>query len=142
MHKTVMIFGTFDGIHAGHISLIEQASLLAEKVVAVIAKDDTVKTIKGKYPLHTEEERAHVLSHIREIDKVLIGNNDDKFSVVKEIHPDVIVLGYDQEAFIDQLYEGMRKHHMNIEIVRANSYNETKLKSGKLRSYYEGTSPV
>lgn len=142
MKLTAMIFGTFDGIHAGHISLIEYAKSQVGTLVAVVARDETVEKIKGHQPLHTQEERAEVLSHIREIDEVRIGNADDKLAIVRDVEPDVIVLGYDQEAYVETLETYIRDEGKKIAVLRAKPYQEQRLKSGKLREKYQDTKPI
>ena len=55
------------------------------------------------------------------VDKAVVGHEDDIFETVKEIRPDIIVLGYDQihqEKFID---DGCKRINLNIEIVRLQS---------------------
>ncbi len=139
---TALAFGTFDGLHAGHLYLITEAKKLADNLVIVVARDETVEKVKGKKPLHTEEERAAVLEHLRNVDEAKIGNRGDKFDIVREVNPDIIVLGYDQEAFIDVLHAGLDAHNMNTKIVRLDAYAADRLKSGKLRDQYQGKSPL
>ena len=55
--KLVMVFGTFDYLHAGHENLFTQAKELGDEIIAIIARDKTVKTIKGELPDHNEKER-------------------------------------------------------------------------------------
>ena len=62
--KTVMVFGTFDILHLGHIDLFLQAKKYAEHLIAVVARDERAKKIKGKAPIHSEEERRVLLGHI------------------------------------------------------------------------------
>jgi cytidyltransferase-like protein len=44
---TVMVFGTFDGIHDGHRYFLNEAKKFGDKLVVAVAKDTTVKTLKG-----------------------------------------------------------------------------------------------
>jgi glycerol-3-phosphate cytidylyltransferase-like family protein len=55
------------------------------------------------------------------VDSAIVGHEDDIFETVKEIKPDVIVLGYDQahqEKFID---DGCKRISLDVEIVRLQS---------------------
>ena len=81
--KTVMLFGTFDIIHHGHISLLRQASKLGDRLVVVIARDKTVLRIKKHLPLHSESERLQLLSHLDLIDDVMLGDVKDAYRVVR-----------------------------------------------------------
>ena len=57
----VLCSGTFDYLHAGHVSFIEQAAALGDELFVVVARDENVKRIKGHYPDQTEEERKLAL---------------------------------------------------------------------------------
>lgn len=62
---TVLIFGTFDIFHKGHINFIKQARACGDSnstskstaLIAVIARDKTVLEIKGKLPKNNENKR-------------------------------------------------------------------------------------
>lgn len=95
----VMVFGTFDYLHAGHENLFIQARELGDEIVAIIARDKTVKNIKGESPDHNEKERLANLEETGWADFTVLGNPKDKTKVIKEYRPDVIALGYDQFAF-------------------------------------------
>jgi cytidyltransferase-like protein len=44
----VMVFGTFDYLHAGHENLFIQARELGDEIVAIIARDKTSVISKAK----------------------------------------------------------------------------------------------
>ena len=44
----VMVFGTFDYLHEGHKDFFRQAKQYGDELVVVVARDETVKQIKGK----------------------------------------------------------------------------------------------
>ena len=46
--KKVILFGTFDIFHKGHKNFLEQAQEFGDYLIVVIARDKTVKKIKGK----------------------------------------------------------------------------------------------
>ena len=55
--KKVLVFGTFDGLHEGHLDLFRQAGELGKYVIAVVARDSTILKNKGKQPKFGEQER-------------------------------------------------------------------------------------
>ncbi len=131
--KTVMIFGTFDGVHDGHRSLFLQATEHGDKIIAVVARDKTVEIVKGHAPQCHECERVAELLQIDVIDDIILGyGDDDKCLVVRDHAPDVILLGYDQEAFVDELYTLAEKSDQNFVIVRAQAYEPAVYKSSLL----------
>ena len=99
----VMVFGTFDYLHAGHENLFTQSKKLGSEIIAIIARDKTVKTIKGELPDHNEKQRFKNLKETGWANKVVLGNLKDKSKVIKDYRPDIIALGYDQFAFTYRL---------------------------------------
>ncbi|MCH9030625.1 MAG: adenylyltransferase/cytidyltransferase family protein [Bacteroidetes bacterium] len=55
--RVVMIFGTFDILHKGHLNLFDQAKKHGDFLIAVIARDKTVVKVKDREPKHNEKER-------------------------------------------------------------------------------------
>jgi len=131
--KTVMIFGTFDGVHDGHRALFKQATEHGDRIIAVVARDETVKQVKGRAPKCHECERVAELLQIDVIDDIILGYGDeDKCCVVRDHNPDVVLLGYDQEAFVDELYELAQEDEQDFVIVRAKAYKPDVYKSSLL----------
>ena len=95
--KTVLVFGTFDVIHPGHVYFLEQARAKGDRLIASVARDSFVRIFKGKEPVHDEQTR---LEHILESGLVDEARLSDEvrgtYSIVSDLHPDLICLGHDQ----------------------------------------------
>lgn len=77
--KTGVIRGTFQILHAGHVSLIRHARSFVDKDLTIlIDSDDRVTELKGKC-LVPAAERALILGQIRGVEKVRIFNNEEEF---------------------------------------------------------------
>ena len=119
--KIVLAGGVFDIIHPGHIHTLNAAKALGGILVVAIATDKTAKKMKKRSPLHNQELRRELVSSLSMVDKAIVGHEDDIFQTVKEVKPNIIVLGYDQvhqEKFIS---DGCKRINLNIEIVRLES---------------------
>ena len=119
--KIVLAGGVFDIIHPGHIHTLNAAKALGGVLVVAIATDKTAQKMKKRPPLHNQELRRELVSYLSMVDKAIIGHEDDIFETVKEIKPDIIVLGYDQihqEKFIS---DGCKRINLDVEIVRLQS---------------------
>ena len=91
----VLLFGTFDHLHPGHLFVFEEAKKRGD-VSIVVARDRNVERIKGRAPDQNEEERRKtVLAAIPEA-QVVLGDPGDFLAPVRSIKPDLILLGYDQ----------------------------------------------
>jgi cytidyltransferase-like protein len=116
--KIVLAGGVFDIIHPGHIHTLNAAKALGGVLVVAIATDKTAKKMKKRSPLHNQELRRELVSYLSMVDKAIVGHEDDIFQTVKEVKPNIIVLGYDQvhqEKFIS---DGCKRINLNVEIVR------------------------
>ena len=119
--KIVLAGGVFDIIHPGHIHTLSAAKALGNVLVVAIATDKTAKKMKKRSPLHNQELRRELVSCLSMVDEAIVGHEDDIFQTVKQVKPDIIVLGYDQvhqEKFIS---DGCKLINLNVEIVRLES---------------------
>lgn len=128
----VLVFGTFDILHKGHIYLLKKAKELGE-VHVVIGRDKTVFELKGKRSLNDEEERVKAVLSLGLVNKAYLGYLDDKYKVIEEIRPNIILLGYDQTSFTDRLEDELIKRKIECKILRCDSYFPDKYKSSLLR---------
>lgn len=129
----VMVFGTFDYLHAGHENLFIQARELGDEIVAIIARDKTVRNIKGETPDHNEKERLENLKNTGWAEMVFLGNPKDKTKVIKEYRPDIIALGYDQFAFTYRLEKFLMDIKLDAKIVRLKPYRPDMYKSSIIK---------
>jgi len=107
--KTVLIFGTFDGIHEGHREFIREAKKQGDRLVAIIARDKVVHELKGITPLRDEIERLSTVLNIEDIDSSFLGDLEHGvYNVLKEINPDIIFLGYDQQDLHNDIFEKIK----------------------------------
>lgn len=73
----VVVNGTFDIIHTGHLALLNYAKSLGDYLVVAIDTDSRVNTLKGpKRPINTQTERKLLLENLRAVDEVLLFDSD------------------------------------------------------------------
>lgn len=133
MVRTILVFGTFDIFHKGHESFLRQAREYGGVLIVVVARDKTVWKVKGRLPKNTELVRLEKIKKSGLADKVILGNLRNKYAVIEKIKPDVICLGYDQMAFVDNLAGFLFEKGMkNVKIKRLESYKPDIFKSSKL----------
>lgn len=98
--KTVLAFGTYDLLHPGHEWFLGQAAALGDRLVVVVARDGNVERIKGRRPVHSEEERQAAVAALPMVAEARLGYVDfaKRLQVLADVQPDVIALGYDQQA--------------------------------------------
>ncbi|MBR6037919.1 MAG: adenylyltransferase/cytidyltransferase family protein [Candidatus Methanomethylophilaceae archaeon] len=115
----VMASGVFDLIHTGHISYLEQAKSMGDELVVVVACDATVREKKHE-PITPERMRVRIVGSLKPVDRAIVGGDGDMFDTVREIAPDVIVLGFDQTFDPEDLERKLAERGMpHIKVVRA-----------------------
>jgi FAD synthetase len=130
MKKKVVCAGTFDHLHPGHIDFLKQAKSLGDELIVIVARDETVKRIKGFLPTYEEQTRRNNVEDTGIPDIVALGNLDtDLFNILKEIEPDIIALGYDQQVSEDEIL----KRSPKCKVIRLSSFHPEKYKSSFYR---------
>lgn len=131
----IMVFGTFDILHPGHLHFFKQARALAKNpyLIVSIARDVNVKRIKGKPPLHNERQRAALVKYSGLADAVVLGDVTGYMQHIKKARPHVIALGYDQRSsYVDRLQAGLVKDGLKVLLVRLKSHKPGIFKTSKL----------
>jgi FAD synthetase len=123
MPKKVMIAGTFDLIHPGHIFLINEAAKLGN-VYVIVATDKNREKYSGEAPIVPEDQRLEVVKGLKNVKNAKLGRRDnDPLKTVKEIDPDIILLGPDQKYSIKELKKGLKQLDLgHIDVRRLNKY--------------------
>ena len=119
--KIVLAGGVFDIIHPGHIHTLNAAKALGDVLVVAIATDKTAQKMKKRPPLHNQELRCELVSCLSMVDIAMIGHEEDIFETVKEVKPNIIVLGYDQVHQDKFIADGCKQINLDVEIVRLQS---------------------
>lgn len=132
--KKVMVFGTFDILHPGHINFFKQAKELGDYLIVVVAHDENVKKIKKHYPKFNQSQRIAQIKKIELVNLVIAGLKNDPYLLIKENKPDVICLGYDQKSFSENLEKTLKSMGLNnIKIIRLKPFHPEKYKSSILK---------
>jgi len=133
--RRVMVFGTFDGLHEGHLDFFEQAREHGDYLIAVAGRDENIKKIKGHFPKKRERERFTELQKCNLVNKPVLGYDDDPYRVIETLKPDVICLGYDQESFSKDLEKELKSRGLEIEVLRMKAFKPDKLHSSIIQKH-------
>jgi rfaE bifunctional protein nucleotidyltransferase chain/domain len=93
----VMVNGTFDILHRGHIELLNYAKSLGDQLLVAIDTDRRVTELKGiGRPINNQDDRKLFLYNLKAVDIVMLFDNKEQLiDIMKEYQPDVYVKGSD-----------------------------------------------
>jgi cytidyltransferase-like protein len=96
--KKVVVTGSFDWFHSGHVRFFEEASALGDLYV-VVGHDANIRLLKGEgHPLFPQEERRYIVQSIRYVHSALISTGDGWLDAAPEIaliKPDLYAVNED-----------------------------------------------
>ena len=94
--RIVLANGCFDLIHVGHVRYLHDARRHGDVLFVAINSDASVARLKGPgRPLVPAAERAELLSALRDVDHVVVFDEDTADRLVTLIKPDVHAKGTD-----------------------------------------------
>jgi len=129
--KVVFIGGGFEIIHPGHIYTVDQAKGLGDVLVAVVARDSTIRRRKGREPVAGEADRVGLLSSLRQVDAAILGVEGDIYRTLQKVGPDVVALGYDQHHAESEILSEAARRGMHLRVVRLDTHHP-KIKTTRL----------
>lgn len=108
--KIVFTNGCFDILHAGHVTYLQQARALGDRLIVAINTDESVTKLKGEgRPINTAERRLTVLAGLADVDWVTCFPGDTPEELLQFIQPDILVKGgdYDKKGVVGwEIVEG------------------------------------
>ena len=97
--KVVFTNGCFDILHAGHLSYLEAAKELGDKLIVGINNDSSVSKLKGKgRPINPLEERMALIQALKCVDYVVSFSEDTPLKLIEFLKPNVLVKGADYKV--------------------------------------------
>ena len=131
----VMVFGTFDMLHAGHEDFFRQARALAHEpyLIVSVARDSSVERIKGMKPRHSEIERLSNAKGHKLVDEAVLGDEVGYITHICAARPDLIALGYDQTGeYVNNLEKDLTDAGIASKVVRLQAFQPETYKTSKL----------
>lgn len=98
--KKIVVNGTFDILHTGHVCLLNYAKSLGDHLLVCIDTDRRVKELKGeKRPINTQEERKFLLENLKCVDEVrFFDSKEELIQILIDYQADVMVKGSDYKG--------------------------------------------
>jgi D-beta-D-heptose 7-phosphate kinase/D-beta-D-heptose 1-phosphate adenosyltransferase len=99
--KIVFTNGCFDILHAGHISLLQQARQEGDFLIVALNTDASVQKLKGPTrPVNSLSDRMQVIGALEAVDLVCSFSQETPEQLMALLQPDVVVKGGDYQAHL------------------------------------------
>jgi D-beta-D-heptose 7-phosphate kinase/D-beta-D-heptose 1-phosphate adenosyltransferase len=94
--KIVMTNGCFDLLHIGHITYLQQAKALGDRLIVAVNSDESVKILKGNSrPINDLSARMAILAALECVDWVVSFSEETPERIYNKLLPNVLVKGGD-----------------------------------------------
>jgi len=95
--KKVFVSGCFDMLHSGHVAFLTEAAGYGDLYIG-LGSDKTIRELKGREPINSEDERAYMLSALACVKKVIINKDGgllDFRGTIRDVKPDILIVNED-----------------------------------------------
>jgi rfaE bifunctional protein nucleotidyltransferase chain/domain len=94
--RIAFVCGTFDLLHAGHLSTLRTARWHSGIVVVGVFDDATTRLVRGPgRPVQAEQDRLEIVASLVDVDYVVMLSHGDAAQAVSLLRPDVYVTAAD-----------------------------------------------
>jgi len=120
--KNVLVWGTFDLLHEGHIKFLQEAAKLGNLYVITVS-DKIVFENKGYFPDNETKIRKKNLENLPFVQGVFVDSISEGLHSINTIKPDIFCTGYDQNTLWEDILKSFfEKNHMNVQLHQLNQY--------------------
>jgi len=89
--RVILVHGTFDLLHLGHVRLFKEAAKLGRVVVSITAD----KYVTKRKTVFSQDERAEMIRECRSVSEVRIVNDATGIPAIMSVRPNIYVKGGD-----------------------------------------------
>lgn len=102
--RIVITFGTFDVFHIGHLSILNRARSLGDRLIVGVSSDRLSFSKKGRAPIYPQQARLDIVAGLKCVDDVFLEESlEMKKEYIRQFYADVLVMGDDWGGRFDGL---------------------------------------
>jgi D-beta-D-heptose 7-phosphate kinase/D-beta-D-heptose 1-phosphate adenosyltransferase len=96
--RLVFTNGCFDILHRGHVEYLKASRECGDVLIVAVNTDASIRRIKGPgRPMVGEHDRVALLAALRDVDYVVMFDEDTPYNLIRRLQPHVITKGADYE---------------------------------------------
>lgn len=95
--RKVLVGGTFEYLHSGHVKLLSEAAKLGQ-VTVVVSRKGNAERAKGRKVIVPERIRLAQVRSLKLVGNAILGGKNGISGGILAVRPDVIFLGPDQPS--------------------------------------------
>jgi len=98
--KKVMVSGSFDLLHGGHVAFLKSAAAFG-KLYAVVGQDANLLELKGKAPYFTQEERKYIVGSVKYVHEAMVAAGRGMLDFehdMRRLKPDIFIVNEDGDT--------------------------------------------
>ncbi len=118
--KAVLVGGCFDLFHFGHLKFLQEAKKKGDYLIILLESDQFIKVKKRRMPVHSQKERAEILTVINFIDLIILlpylREGREYFELIKKIKPSIIAVT-EGDSFIKDKKNQAKKINAQLKVV-------------------------
>src|SRR5690625_1315566 len=124
--RIVMTNGCFDILHPGHISYLEQARKLGDRLIVAVNDDASVRRLKGAdRPINSLEHRMAVLAGLAAVDWVVAFREATPARLIAATAPDVLVTSDDNMSKQIACHETVLARSVQVKVLPFIAHHST-----------------
>ncbi|MEM4718034.1 MAG: DUF357 domain-containing protein [Desulfurococcaceae archaeon] len=114
----VVVTGSFEFLHPGHIYLLKEAWKMGE-VYVIVSRDVNFEKFKGRKPVLRDVDRLTIIESIKYVSKALLGDELDYLKPILDLNTDIVLLGPDQWIDTDTLKNMLKERGLsNVKVLK------------------------
>ena len=97
MTKKIFVSGCYDLLHSGHVAFFKEAAQYGDLYVG-IGSDATIKELKGRETINSEQERLYMVKSIRHVTDAWVNKGSGILDFEEDLirfHPDIFIVNED-----------------------------------------------
>jgi cytidyltransferase-like protein len=95
--KKVFVSGCFDMLHSGHVAFLQEAATFGDLYIG-LGSDKTIKDLKGRETVYSDEERAYMIGALSCVHKVAVNRGSGLMDFEEDMRilkPDIFIVNED-----------------------------------------------